>query len=664
MTRRGSPRSRETLYSLSKEGRGSCAALVTALTLAVCEAAEELAKRSPAGRLPVPMVVVLDEAANVCRWRKLPELYSHYGSRGICLMTILQSWSQGVEVWGKDGMSKLWSAATIKVYGGGVSEVEFLEQLSRLIGDFDLESRSLTHASRGGGRSVNRSVRRERILDVADLGALPGGPRGRVRLGRQADPGAVDPVDGRAATPGACARRSPPTTPQTEVRGERLRGRVGGARRRGERRATARGRCWHRDHGCARVRVAGAVRRRLPAADVPTGGVGDRLDVVRGVVAPSGGGRAPGGAVALVGVPAPGPGARHLELAARPRRPPPARCCCRPTGRSRAARPSDTRAGRSRRCPRRRCRRACSSGRQGRPARWGRGEPVRRATSLFAGGFVLALGVVFAVVLIGGSVAEDCAGASASDVSTAGQPPLVQYYLAAAQRYGLGADGYAYLAAINYVETSFGTDLSTSSAGAEGWMQFEPATWQQWGVSVTSPGSPPDPDDPQDAIYAAARYLQASGAPGDWSAAIFAYNHADWYVAEVQAQAARYSGPSGLVNLNADIRAAWGGREPTGLPSPTTVFASGSAGDGTCCPGAGSDAIDSQAASAYLQDLGAAAQGRLRGGERERPGARAAERRDGGSGRVDHQGDAARRLPAASSATGPSTPTRRRTWHR
>ena len=167
--------SRETLYSLSKEGRGSCAALVTALTLAVCEAAEELAKRSPAGRLPVPMVVALDEAANVCRWRKLPELYSHYGSRGICLLTILQSWSQGVEVWGKDGMSKLWSAATIKVYGGGVSEVEFLEQLSRLIGDFDLESRSLTHASRGGGRSVNRSVRRERILDVADLGALPAG---------------------------------------------------------------------------------------------------------------------------------------------------------------------------------------------------------------------------------------------------------------------------------------------------------------------------------------------------------------------------------------------------------------------------------------------------------------------------------------------------------
>lgn len=166
--------SRDTLFSLSKEGRGSAAALVTALTLAVCEAAEERAKCSRSGRLETPMVAVLDEAANVCRWRKLPDLYSHYGSRGICLLTILQSWSQGVEVWGRDGMRKLWSAATVKVYGGGVSEVEFLEEISKLIGDYDLLSRQETHGMRQG-RSTSRSMRRERILDVADLGSLPPG---------------------------------------------------------------------------------------------------------------------------------------------------------------------------------------------------------------------------------------------------------------------------------------------------------------------------------------------------------------------------------------------------------------------------------------------------------------------------------------------------------
>jgi TraM recognition site of TraD and TraG len=107
-----------TLYSLSKEGKGSAGALVAGLAVAVTEAAEEHAKRSPGGRLPVPLVVVLDEAANVCRWPELPNLYSHYGSRGICLLTMLQSWSQGVEVWGRDGMRKLWSAATINVAAG------------------------------------------------------------------------------------------------------------------------------------------------------------------------------------------------------------------------------------------------------------------------------------------------------------------------------------------------------------------------------------------------------------------------------------------------------------------------------------------------------------------------------------------------------------------
>jgi len=162
-----------TVYSLSKEGSGSAGPIVTALTVAICEAAEEHAKRSPGGRLPVPMVAVLDEAANVCRWRELPNLQSHYGSRGICLMTILQSWSQGVEVWGRDGMRKLWSAANIKVYGGGVSEVEFLSELSQLVGDFDLNTTSVSHGR--GGRSTNRAMRRERVLDVADLNAMPKG---------------------------------------------------------------------------------------------------------------------------------------------------------------------------------------------------------------------------------------------------------------------------------------------------------------------------------------------------------------------------------------------------------------------------------------------------------------------------------------------------------
>ena len=121
---------------------------------------------------------------------------------------------------------------------------------------------------------------------------------------------------------------------------------------------------------------------------------------------------------------------------------------------------------------------------------------------------------------------------------------LMPLYVDAAERYGLGPQGWAYLASINDQETSFGRDLSTSSAGALGWMQFEPETWSRYGVAAdpTAPGSPPDPYDPWDAIYAAASYLRAAGAPGDWAGAIYAYNHASWYVADVVARAASYLG--------------------------------------------------------------------------------------------------------------------------
>lgn len=166
-------RGTDTLYSLSREGQGTAGPLVTALTVAVAEAAEELASASPSGRLTTPLLGVLDEAANVCRWRNLPDLYSHYGSRGIVLITILQSWSQGVEVWGEGGMRKLWSAANIKVYGGGVSEAGFLDELSKLVGDHDRELSSLSYGR--GHRTVSKQLHRERILEVAELAALPRG---------------------------------------------------------------------------------------------------------------------------------------------------------------------------------------------------------------------------------------------------------------------------------------------------------------------------------------------------------------------------------------------------------------------------------------------------------------------------------------------------------
>ena len=154
---------------------GSSAGLVTALAMALCDAAEQHAKHSPGGRLAVPLVGVLDEAANICRWRQLPDLYSHYGSRGICLLTLLQSWSQGVQVWGPNGMRKLWGAANIRVYGGGVGEPDFLSNLEKLIGEYNRVVASPSHQRTRTGTSPSTSwqLTPTPILTVAELAALP-----------------------------------------------------------------------------------------------------------------------------------------------------------------------------------------------------------------------------------------------------------------------------------------------------------------------------------------------------------------------------------------------------------------------------------------------------------------------------------------------------------
>ncbi len=128
-----------------------------------------------------------------------------------------------------------------------------------------------------------------------------------------------------------------------------------------------------------------------------------------------------------------------------------------------------------------------------------------------------------------------------STCAAAGVPPqLIPIYERAAGAYNLGPQGPAVLAGINEVETAFGTNLNVSSAGAVGWMQFMPSTWAIYGVDANGDGVK-NPYNPEDAIFAAARYLSAAGMPSDTYAAILAYNHADWYVAEVLANASCYA---------------------------------------------------------------------------------------------------------------------------
>ena len=123
-------------------------------------------------------------------------------------------------------------------------------------------------------------------------------------------------------------------------------------------------------------------------------------------------------------------------------------------------------------------------------------------------------------------------------------PFLIPIYQAAGIEYQVP---WQVLAAINEIETDYGRNLSVSSAGAVGWMQFLPSTWKQWGVDANGDGVA-DPYNPVDAIFTAARYLHAAGASSNLSAAVYAYNHAGWYVQSVLLRAQLIGGiPSQLI---------------------------------------------------------------------------------------------------------------------
>jgi murein DD-endopeptidase MepM/ murein hydrolase activator NlpD len=121
-----------------------------------------------------------------------------------------------------------------------------------------------------------------------------------------------------------------------------------------------------------------------------------------------------------------------------------------------------------------------------------------------------------------------------------GYPQLLALWQRAGAAYGIQ---WQVLAAINKVESNFGRNMGPSSAGAIGWMQFMPSTWDRWGVDANGDGVA-DPWNAEDAITAAARYLAASGGATDISRAVFSYNHAQWYVDEVL-QLARLFGSGG-----------------------------------------------------------------------------------------------------------------------
>ena len=150
-------------------------------------------------------------------------------------------------------------------------------------------------------------------------------------------------------------------------------------------------------------------------------------------------------------------------------------------------------------------------------------------------------------------------------------PFLLPIYQAAGTAYGIP---WQVLAAINEVETDYGRDLSVSSAGAEGWMQFLPAEWAQYGVDANGDGYK-DPYNPADAIFAAARYLRAAGGSTNIRAAVYSYNHSQAYVGSVMLRAQLLGGtPPGLLG------AITGSPKRASRSMPRRTSATASAGPG------------------------------------------------------------------------------------
>jgi membrane-bound lytic murein transglycosylase B len=101
---------------------------------------------------------------------------------------------------------------------------------------------------------------------------------------------------------------------------------------------------------------------------------------------------------------------------------------------------------------------------------------------------------------------------------------LRAYYAEAQRRFGVP---WSLLAAVNFVESHFGRVRSASAAGAQGPMQFLPATWRRYGLGGNV-------HDPHDAILGAANYLRAAGVRRDRRGALYAYNPSSAYVDAIE----------------------------------------------------------------------------------------------------------------------------------
>jgi hypothetical protein len=203
------------------------------------------------------------------------------------------------------------------------------------------------------------------------------------------------------------------------------------------------------------------------------------------------------------------------------------------------------------------------------------------------------LAVMLVFLAAAGESAAQCGAVFAGSSGPVGGVPAadIPIFQGAAAQFGLGPRGPSILAAINYLESTFGQShdpgvhSGANYAGARGPMQLLQGTWDKYKVQAPRGAVPPEAYDEADAVYSAANYLNAPGAPADWPGAIFAYNHSSAYVQQVLSQAQSYY-TQGLTTQRSATSAPTSGSPAAIGGSPFSVAASGDpAGPITLAPG-------------------------------------------------------------------------------
>ncbi|MDA8332027.1 MAG: TraM recognition domain-containing protein [Candidatus Dormibacteraeota bacterium] len=154
--------SSDTLFITDKGGKSAASPLAT-LTVALVNALLEKAELNAAateagpgrlpGRLSPPLLVVIDEVANVSPLPNLVQVFSQARGHGIAVAVAAQSWSQLTERWGQPGATAIWDTAAYRLVGAGLQDMDFLTDVSKSLGERQVWRPSVGSQSGGSGSS-------------------------------------------------------------------------------------------------------------------------------------------------------------------------------------------------------------------------------------------------------------------------------------------------------------------------------------------------------------------------------------------------------------------------------------------------------------------------------------------------------------------------------